>query len=211
MPGWKGIIAQTFTPDAFDQYCHSLQWNAWRPSFIVLHNTAIPSLAQRPSGFGMQHIRNLEKFYRDTQGWKAGPHLFVDDRQIWVFTPLTVSGTHSPSWNKVALGIEMLGDYELEPFDAGRGLAVRRNTVAAIASLTAVLGLDVATMRIHREDPLTTHRCPGKHVRKADVIGEVRDLLVHRHAGEHTVAAAGAPAAAPKRGRARGAAPAPVR
>jgi N-acetylmuramoyl-L-alanine amidase-like protein len=185
MPGWKGIVGQSFTPDEFDSYCHTLSWTAWRPSFIVLHNTAIPSLAQRTKGLTKQHIQSLEAFYRDTQKWKAGPHLFIDDKQIWAFTPLTVSGTHSPSWNKMALGIEMLGDYEREAFDSGRGLQVRKNTVCALATLCAILGLDPATMKLHREDPLTTHACPGKNVRKLEVIQQVTDLIVARHAGEH--------------------------
>jgi len=183
--GWKGIVGQSFTPETFDAYCHTLQWSAWRPNFIVLHNTATPSLAQRPNGFSNQHILNLEKYYRDTQRWKGGPHLFVDDRRIWIFTPLTVSGTHSPSWNKVALGVEMLGDYAKESFASGRGLAVRKNAVAALATLSAVLGIDCGTMRIHREDPLTDHACPGKNVRKSAVIAEVRELLVARHGGDH--------------------------
>ena len=184
---WKGIVGKSFTAESFDAYCHELEWTKWRPSFIVLHNTAIPSLAQRPKGLTATHIKGLETFYRDTQKWSAGPHLFIDDTQIWVFTPLTVSGVHSPSWNKVALGIEMLGDFEKEPFDSGRGASVRKNAVAAIATLSAVLGLDPASMRIHREDPLTTHRCPGKNVRKLEVIQEVQDLMVKRHAGEHPI------------------------
>ena len=187
MPGWKGIVGTSFAPDDFDSYCHTLLWTAWRPSFMVVHNTAIPSLAQRTKGLTKTHIQNLEVFYRDKQGWKGGPHLFVDDRQIWVFTPLTVSGTHSPSWNKVALGIEMLGDYERESFDSGRGLKVRQNTVCALATLCAILGIDPSTTKIHREDPLTTHACPGKNVRKLELIQEVTDLIVARHAGEHPI------------------------
>ena len=187
MADWKGIVGNTFDVDSFDTYCHTLTWSAWRPSFIVLHNTAIPSLSQRPKGFSKNQINGLQSYYRDNQKWKAGPHLFIDDRQIWVFTPLTVSGTHSPSWNKVALGIEMLGDYEKEAFDSGRGLAVRKNAIAAIATLSAVLGLDPHTLRLHREDPLTTHACPGKNVRKLEVIQEVMDMLVLRHAGEHPI------------------------
>lgn len=186
-PNWKGIVGRDFSPADFDAYCHELQWTAWRPSFIVLHNTAAPSLAQRSNGLTEQHIKSLEEFYRDTQGWKAGPHLFIDDSKIWVFTPLTISGTHSPSWNKVALGFEMLGNYETESFSTGRGLKVRQNTVAAIATLSAVLGLEPASMRIHREDPLTTHACPGKNVRKLEIIQEVTDLMISRHAGEHPI------------------------
>ncbi len=187
MPDWKGIVGTAFSAEDFDTYCHGLQWSAWRPSFVVVHNTQIPSLAQRPKGLTKQHILGLEEFYRDTQKWKGGPHLFVDDKQIWVFTPLTVSGTHSPSWNKVALGVEMLGDYEKEAFDAGRGLAVRENAVSAVATLCGVLGLDPQTIRLHREDPLTTHACPGKNVRKLEIIQAVQDLLVQRHAGEHPI------------------------
>jgi len=153
----------------------------------VLHNTAIPSLAQRPDGLTKKHITGLESFYRDEQKWFGGPHLFVDDKQIWVFTPLNMSGTHSPTWNKVALGIEMLGDFEKESFDSGRGLNVRNNVVAAMATLSAVLGLDPQTMRLHREDPATTHACPGKNVRKLEVIQQVQDLMISRHNGEHPI------------------------
>ena len=188
MPNWKGIVGLNYTPDEFDSYCHALTWAAWRPSFIVLHNTAAPSLAQRPNGLTKQHILNLEKYYRDEQGWSAGPHLFVDDKQIWVFTPLTVSGVHSPSWNKVALGVEMLGDYDKDDFDSGRGLKVQQNTVAAFATLCAVLGLDPDTTRLHKEDPLTTHACPGKNVSKPKFIQAVKDLLAERHGGEHLTA-----------------------
>jgi hypothetical protein len=187
MPGWKGIVGASFNPDEFDAYCHTLQWLAWRPSFIVLHNTGAPSLAQRPNGLSKKNIQSLEAFYRDEQKWSAGPHLFVDDKQIWVFTPLTVSGVHSPSWNQVALGVEMLGDYEKESFDSGRGLKVRKNAVAALATLSAVLGFDSQTLRLHREDPLTTHACPGKNVRKLEVIQEVQDLILARHPGEHAL------------------------
>ena len=186
MPGWKGIIGESFSPEKFDTYCHSLQWTAWRPAFVVLHNMAIPSLAQRPAGLTRQHLSNLEAFYRDTQGWKPGPHLFVDDRQIWVFTPLTVSGTHSPSWNKLAFGVEMLGNFSSEAFDSGRGVAVRKNAVAALSTLHAVLGIDPRTLKLHREDEATTHHdCPGKNVRKDDVIREIAGLMAARHPGEH--------------------------
>ncbi|MBN9383487.1 MAG: N-acetylmuramoyl-L-alanine amidase [Chitinophagaceae bacterium] len=185
MPTWKPIVGLSFTTDAFDTYCHSLTWNAWRPSFIVLHNTAEPNLADRPNGFTQQSMKGFVEYYRDEQHWSAGPHLFIDDRKIWVFTPLTMSGVHSPSWNKLALGVEMLGNYATEPFNSGRGAAVRDNAVAAIATLSAVLGLDPATMKLHKEDPLTTHVCPGKNVKKPAVIQAVKDLLVARHPGEH--------------------------
>jgi len=57
--------------------------------------------------------------------------------------------------------------------------------VAAMTTLSAVLGLDPDTIRLHKEDPLTTHVCPGKNVKKPAVIQAVKDLLVARHPGEH--------------------------
>ena len=186
MATWKGIIGASFTPASFDQYCHLLHWLAWRPSFIVLHNTSVPTLADCPTGLTKQHLLGLESYYRDDQHWSAGPHLFVDDRQIWVFTPLTVSGVHSPSWNKLALGIEMLGEYATEPFNSGRGAKVHAHAVAAVATLSAVLGLAPASLKLHQEDSLTTHKgCPGKHVVKASFMKEVQALLAERHGGEH--------------------------
>jgi hypothetical protein len=187
MGNWKPIVGLSLTAEDFDNYCHSLRWNAWRPQFITLHNTAIPSLKQRPNGFSKQNIKDLEHFYRDEKGWSAGPHLFIDDKQIWVFTPLTVSGVHSPCYNKIALGIEMLGNYQTESFSSGRGLKVRRNTVAALATLCAVIGLDPEGLRLHKEDVCTKHDCPGKNVIKLEVVTEVQDLLRERHGGGHEV------------------------
>jgi N-acetylmuramoyl-L-alanine amidase CwlA len=182
---WKPIVGQNYSAAEFDTYCHALTWPAWRPSFIALHNTAVPSLAQRPNGFTKTHIKNLADYYKG-KGWSAGPHLFIDDKQIWVFTPLTMSGVHSPSWNKIALGFEMLGDYQVEDFTSDRGAKVRENTVAALATLSAVLGLDPDTMMLHKEDPATTHKtCPGRSVDKADVIKRVKALMKERHEGEH--------------------------
>ncbi len=187
MSAWKQIVGLSFNADQFDSYCHSLQWTAWRPSFIALHNTAVPDLAQRPNGFSAQHMKNFVSFYRDQKHWSAGPHLFIDDKRIWVFTPLTLSGIHSPSWNKLAIGIEMLGNYAKDSFKTGRGLAVRQNAVAAMSTLCAVLGLDPTTIRLHKEDLQTTHDCPGKNVKKIEIIAEVQALMQVRHSGEHIV------------------------
>ena len=168
MPQWKGIIGQSFTPEAFKAYVASLNLPAgdWVPQFIVLHNTGIPTLAQYPNGITAQYIEDVVPYYRNAQpgvkpAWSAGPHLFVDDIQIWVFTPLSTSGVHSPSWNEISWGVEMLGDYDSEDFDSGRGLVVQQNAVAAIAILSAAVGIDPGTMRLHREDPGQRIIAPG--------------------------------------------------
>ena len=163
---WTGIVAESFDIPAFREYVEDLSWNeGWKPSFITLHNTAAPSLAQRPNGFTRQHMFNLEKYYRDQKGWPSGPHLFIDDHKIWVFNPLTKPGTHSPSWNRTAIGIEMLGDYATESFVKGRGADVRVNSVHALGFLSLKLGFKHDAWRFHKQDPKTTHDCPGINVR----------------------------------------------
>ena len=190
MPNWKPIVGLSFDAAGFDAYVKGLNWSNWRPEFIAIHNTAVPSLAQRPNGFSRQHITNLAGYYQGL-GWRAGPHLFIDDHQIWVFTPLTTTGRHSPSWNNLALGFEMLGDYASEPFTSGRGLAVRRNAIAATATVSRRLGLNPKTIRLHKEDPATNHDCPGKNVEKAAFIADVQ-AAINRHysAADHDPASA---------------------
>ncbi|MFN7997439.1 MAG: peptidoglycan recognition family protein [Bryobacteraceae bacterium] len=181
MPQWKGIVGKGFAPDDFAGYVASLTFGAWRPQFVVLHNTASPTLAQWHSVPGAQRIQNLENFYKNVQQWSAGPHLFVADDLIWVFTPLTVPGVHSPSWNSISWGVEMVGDYESEPF----GDAVRNNAIQALSVLHATVGLDPTNLKLHKEDPRTTHICPGRNVLKAEMIQAIHDLLAAGEPGEH--------------------------
>ncbi len=148
----------------------------WNPQFITLHNTAAPSLAQRPNGFTEQHMRNLQGYYSG-KGWPGGPHFFVDQNGIWAFNPIELPGVHSPSWNKKAIGVEMLGDYSYESFNSGDGAKVRDNTVLLIAELSKHFSFDPKTMKLHKEDKKTTHDCPGKNVSKDEFIKLVEKEL----------------------------------
>ena len=176
---WNGIVGRNFTPEEFRRYVAGLVWGSWRPSFIVLHCTVVPSLALRPQGINDGQIQAWVQWYRDYNGWSAGPHIFVDDRPdgIWVFTPLTTTGVHAKSWNSRTLGLEMLGDYDREEFNSGRGALVRDNAVAAIAILTDALGLDPDSMMGHRDYPGETKTCPGKKVGRWAIIQAVKDWL----------------------------------
>jgi hypothetical protein len=179
---WRGWTASAFTPADFIRYVASLRWYSWRPQFCVAHNTEIPTLAQWHHTGGVQYMENLKHYYRDTKGWSAGPHLFVDDAVIWVGSPLTSPGVHSPSWNPISFGIEAVGDYDREPMNA----AVFQNLASALATLHDALGIDPNTLRFHKEDPATTHTgCPGKNLHKDQLIALIKQKLVVRHGGEH--------------------------
>jgi hypothetical protein len=131
-------------------------------------------------------MKALQHFYRDIQGWSAGPHLFVADDLIWAFTPLNTPGVHSPSWNAISWGVELVGDYSVEQLTP----ALQENEVTALATLHASIGLDPNGLRLHKEDPKTTHKgCPGSNIVKADVIQWIIDRMAATHAGDHIPAA----------------------
>jgi hypothetical protein len=182
MPVWKGIVAQGFSPSEFQLYVGGLSFSQWRPQFVVVHNTGDPTFAEWHSVPTDKRLRGLESYYRDDQKWSAGPHLFVADDKIWAFTPLTTPGVHSPSWNHISWGVEIVGDYDNEALRP----EVKANAIAALTTLHAAIGLDPTTMRLHKEDPLTTHGyCPGVRIVKQELISAVQANLMVDGAGEH--------------------------
>lgn len=161
-------------------------WPSGRPSGLTLHNTGAPNLTQWDGFDEAQRIQNLQTFYRDEQGWQSAPHAFVDGDEpcVWPFTPITMPGTHSPSWNRTRIGIEMAGDYRpgVDDPTKGRGRIVYQNMVAVFGILCLKLELEPndETIKFHREDPRTTHRCPGDLMfnLKSDFIQDVQEYLM---------------------------------
>ena len=163
--------------DGLKIYLDALDLTDWHPDFVVLHNTGAPTLSQRPQGFVPQHMVNLAEYYAGL-GWRSGPHFFCDQNGIWAFSRADRPGVHSPSWNQVSWGVEMLGDYDSERFETGPGAAVAANAVFLLAALHRRAGLDSHTLRLHKEDPKTSHKdCPGADVSKASVIERVHALM----------------------------------
>jgi hypothetical protein len=158
-------FGKSFSPEKFKELVDQLIWTNWKPSLIVIHHCAEPSLAQRPAGFTHQHMLNIKDFYK-AKGWSSGPHLFTDDDQIWTFSPLTAKGIHAVSFNSTGIGIEMLGDFDAEDPKSGRGKAVINTTVSAVKALMAKLNLGKDCIRFHRDDPKTSKTCPGTKITK---------------------------------------------
>jgi hypothetical protein len=188
-------IKKDFSQEAFRSYVKSLTFNQWRPTKIVWHNTAAPTLkqwiksadedARNGKAPGISRIQSLERFFKDNNGWSGCPHLFIANDRIWVMNPLTAPGVHSPSWNGTSIGIEMIGDFSVEDDDFGEGLKVKNSTIHATAVLCSALGIDPKTqIFLHKQDPKTTHDCPGEHIArdKQPMIESVIDLM---DGGEH--------------------------
>lgn len=160
-------VGRVWMPSTYPEYLATLTKPSWCNA-ITLHHCAAPSLAQRPHGFTPGHIRNLQDFYQNQKGWSSGPHLFVDDDQLWGMCDLRKKGIHAVSFNSRAIGIEVLGDYDVESAKSGRGLACWRTAALATKQLLDWLGLPLnkQTVLFHRDDPTTNKTCPGTKVDK---------------------------------------------
>jgi hypothetical protein len=176
---WTPIVGKGLTLAELQTHVDGLDFRTWKPSFMVLHNTGSPTLRDWHKTPGAVRMKNLENYFRNERGWPSGPHAFVADDLVWLFTPFTAKGTHSPSWNGVSLGIEMVGDFSIEDDETGAGLRVKNNPAALFGMLHAKLGLNPETIKLHKEDKKTTHDCPGKHIEKADFIERVQEYMGH--------------------------------
>lgn len=178
---WKQIIGLPCTLPQLQNLISGMIFNSWRPSFLVLHNTSAPTLKQWHSADGKTRMTNLVSYFRDQRGWSAGPHAFVADDLVWPFTPFNTPGVHTPSWNGTSIGIETVGDFDFENPDTAPGQNVKNNAVALFAMLHSKLGINPDTIKLHKEDPRTTHECPGK------LLAREKDAFiaaVHEYMGE---------------------------
>lgn len=131
---------------------------------VTLHHTGTPDLSQRPHGWTIQHMRNLAHYYGNTLGWSAGPHLFIDDDQIFGLSPLDRPGVHARSFNRTHIGIEVLGNYDREDPTTGRGAACWSTALRTVQAILSRTGLSPLTVNGHRDDPRTSKTCPGTKV-----------------------------------------------
>ena len=182
---WSDFSGKAFTREQYAAHVATLRWKTWKPIGITLHNTAAPTLAQWAES-GPKHearIRNLQSYYEGL-GWHGGPHLFISRNWINEFNNPLRRGTHSPSFNATHFGIEMVGDYSRELFNSGDGALVRDTAVFVMALLCRRFKWDPEkVIKLHKEDPRTTHDCPGKFVVKPEVILRV-EFEVARQSGQ---------------------------
>jgi hypothetical protein len=166
---------KVWTLEGFASYLKTVKAPSWARS-VCLHHTAAPSLYQRPDGFLAKHLENLRSYYSNELGWRSGPHLFIDEDQVWGMTPLDSTGIHAASFNRSSIGIEVLGDYDNEDPKKGRGLECWQTTAATTKMLLDWLKLPAndKTVLFHRDDPKTTKTCPGGKVQKTWVLDLIK-------------------------------------
>lgn len=146
-------IGRALSVREFVAYVDTYAFGTIPPDIICLHHTAIPTLAQWMAGdAGLSDARIREKrltrlaglrdFY-EAKGWSAGPHLFIDDKYIYLFTPMAQVGVHAKWGNSFramgrlhySVGIEVIGDYSKQVWPP----AVAANVRGAVRALQGKL------------------------------------------------------------------------
>ena len=138
-PAPFAYIGQGLTLEEFEAYVLSYDFGSIPPDYVVIHHTANPAASWAPAGGApnwdateaglsaaaikdkrKRQLDGIRNYYRDTLHWGAGPHLFIDDRFIWLFTPMYDEGIHAAEGNSYkdsagkyhySLGVEVVGNY----------------------------------------------------------------------------------------------------
>lgn len=150
------IVNQCLSLDQFKDYVTKYNFGRLKPSKIVVHHTWRPTVEQWQ---GQKSINGLKTFY-EGKGWRSGPHLFVADDGIWLFTPMDTMGTHAGVGNSNSIGIEVVGDYDVEKW-AGK---TKDNALGVIKALMTQLNLNTEAVKFHND--YSTKSCPGHSITK---------------------------------------------
>ena len=141
---------------------------------ITLHHTVSPLAS---TWRGVASILGMARYYRDDPScrWDRGPHLFVvsgapnaDHDGIWQMSPLNARGIHAASFNTTHWGLEVVGSFDSQRWDAGTS-ALTLGALAALHDWAGWPAVSAATLNGHRDDPKTTKTCPGKAIDLAAV------------------------------------------
>jgi hypothetical protein len=132
-------IGRGLKPDEFVDYVQQYQFGSQPPNYVILHHTGVPGTVHANPGYGwmwdtneegmseqqiynkrLRQLNGIKEYYRTTYGWDRGPHLYIDERWVWLFTPMYEPGIHATTGNQYrrggrlnySIGIEVVGYYE---------------------------------------------------------------------------------------------------
>jgi len=160
------IINKCLQLDEFKKYVDTYIFTRPVPNKLVIHHTYIPTKSQWN---GQHSIDGLKRYY-ERKGWRAGPHLFVAEDGIWLFSPMNKMGIHAGSGNWRSIGIEVVGNYDTEKWSG----KTKENALGVIKALTNKLKLNKEKIRFHR-DYSKYKSCPGHAITKEWLYQELEE------------------------------------
>jgi N-acetylmuramoyl-L-alanine amidase len=189
MSYWGGFDPTPYTANAWTAHVNAIPLAKLRwCKFITLHNTSSPTLSQWVE-LGPAHdarLRNLRDYYANHLGWHQGPHGFISRSHINGFSSLTEPGIHASCFNASSIGLEQVGEFNVEPYNSGDGAMVRDMAVHAVAVLCNRIGLrpdhyiyGISGLHFHIECRHDNHDCPGTFARnKAELVQRILARMV---------------------------------
>jgi N-acetylmuramoyl-L-alanine amidase len=174
------------TITAFDAYLQGVPRPSWCRR-LCNHNTYKPD---ETTWRGMTSMQNLVTFYRDTQQWPSGPHLFLAahapnpaDTGIFQLTPITHPGTHAGACNADSLGLENVGNFnDRPPTNEQYTLLLTVNRL-----LLAHWGIPPASVVVHNEC-MSGRTCPGKYLTGTQIRADLSKpppIITKRYTARH--------------------------
>lgn len=162
------IIGKKLSLAEFQEYTKNKDFGVLPPTFLVLHHTWKPTKDQWA---GDKSIKGLKSYY-ESLGWSDGPHLFIAEDGIWLFTDMYDVGIHAGEGNGTlktgySIGIEVVGNYDKEVWSG----ETYSNTVGAIKALQEKLGIPDNKIKFHRD--YSTKSCPGWAITKEWVLEQI--------------------------------------
>lgn len=148
------IINKCLSAKEFKDYIAKKSFSPNNPNKLCLHHTWKPDVADWN---GAKTISGLKRYYEGL-GWSAGPHLFIAEDGIWLFTDMNKQGIHAGLGNKNSIGIEVVGNYDPKVWKG----KTKENALSVIELLSAKLGLTFGDIHYHRMYSAKT--CPGKMI-----------------------------------------------
>lgn len=166
------VIGQCLDKIEFTKYVKDYSFGTIPPNRIVLHHTWKPT---KVMWNGKHSIAGLKTYY-EGKGWQTGPHLFIADDGIWLFTPFYDVGVHAGTGNATykskfsdrrfngyigvkgagnwkwqlesySIGIEMVGNYDSKR-PSGK---TWDNTLHVIKTLMEELKMPHDALKFHRD------------------------------------------------------------
>ena len=150
------IINRRLSLHEFRDYISSYDFGTQPADKLVIHHTWRPTV---DSWNGETTIQGLKRYY-EGKGWPVGPHLFIADDGIWLFSPMRDNGIHAGELNHRSIGIEVVGDYDAEEWSG----ETKQNALGAIKLLMERLNIPKEKIFFHRD--VSAKSCPGHAVTK---------------------------------------------
>jgi hypothetical protein len=165
------IIGKCLSLEEFKKYVKEKDFGSLPPTFMVLHHTWKPTKADWQ---GEKTLLGIKRYY-EGKGWNAGPHLFIAEDGIWLFTDMYDVGIHAGVGNGslktgYSIGIEVVGNYDGEKWSG----ETKKNALGAVVALQKKLGIDESKIMFHRD--FSKKSCPGWAITKNWVFSEIKNF-----------------------------------